>query len=34
VSLVWVFDPPTRSISAHRVGREPRVFREDDVLHG
>jgi len=32
VWLVWVADPKTRTVMAHRAGQEPRLYTEDDVL--
>jgi Uma2 family endonuclease len=32
VRVVWLADPAARTVTAHRRGVEPRVFREDDTL--
>jgi Uma2 family endonuclease len=32
VSLVWVADPEAKTVTAHRRGRRPKVFREADAL--
>lgn len=34
VSLVWVFHPKRRTATVHRLGWEPRVLGEGDVLDG
>jgi hypothetical protein len=31
---VWVFDPPTRSVTAWRPGGEARLLRESDSVEG
>lgn len=32
VQVVWIADPASKTVTAHRVGREPQLFRDDDVL--
>ena len=32
VWLIWVADPKTRTVTAHRAGQEPRLYTENDVL--
>jgi len=32
VRVVWVADPMPQTITEHRTGVEPRVWRDDDVL--
>jgi len=32
--LVWVVNPRRRTIAVHRMGRDPQVLRENDVLDG
>lgn len=32
VALVWVADPAKKTVTAHRRGRRPKVFREADTL--
>jgi Uma2 family endonuclease len=32
VRLVWVVDPQTRTVTAHRRDMPPQVFHEDDIL--
>jgi Uma2 family endonuclease len=32
VRVVWLADPAARTVTAHRRGVEPQVFREDDTL--
>jgi len=32
VKVVWVADPPSRTITEHRPGREPVVYRPENVL--
>lgn len=32
VQVVWVADPAERTIAVHRIGRDPEVFRGDDIL--
>lgn len=34
VPLIWVADPDSEQIVAHRPGAEPRIFGIDDVLDG
>jgi Uma2 family endonuclease len=34
VRLVWVFDPPTRSVTVYRPGGEARLLRESDSVEG
>jgi Uma2 family endonuclease len=34
VHLVWVIDPPTRSMTAYSAGGAARVLRSEDVLEG
>lgn len=30
--LVWVVDPPTRSVAVYRLGAKPVILREDDFI--
>lgn len=32
--LVWVADPPRRTVTAHRPGAKPQVYSGDDVVTG
>jgi Uma2 family endonuclease len=32
VRVIWVADPDTRTVTVHRRGHEPQVFRETDTL--
>ncbi|MFN3649042.1 MAG: Uma2 family endonuclease [Armatimonadota bacterium] len=34
VRMVWIIDPPTRTVTAYRPEREPRVLSGDDSLDG
>jgi Uma2 family endonuclease len=34
VRLVWVIDPPTRTVTVYSVGGEARIVRSDQVLEG
>ena len=33
-AMVWVIEPRRRTVTVHRPGREPQVFREGDELDG
>jgi Uma2 family endonuclease len=32
VRVVWVADPSSRTVTAHRRGRKPKIFKEGDVV--
>ncbi|HEX5499684.1 MAG TPA: Uma2 family endonuclease [Thermomicrobiales bacterium] len=34
VAEIWVVDPPSRSVTRFRQGREPQIVREPDALDG